>query len=133
MQSLRPAGRVAELGSLGVMKSIFVLALIVASSAVAADDPVATLRTELAGLNLAAPKVDAERDIAQDQAVCFSINGYAKYFPSVPDEDRESCEAREKNFRGTWDVVLNKEHEELISQASTYSERYNAYVLHHRK
>lgn len=118
---------------LGAMKSIFILVLIVACSAVAADDPVATLRAELAGLNLAAPEVDAERDIAQNRVVCFSINSYARYFPSVPDKDLGYCEAREKNFRGTSDVVLNKEHEELISQARRYSERYNLYVLHHRK
>lgn len=115
------------------MKSIFVLALVVASSAIAADNPVATLRAELAGLNLNAPEVDAERDIAQYRAVCFSINGYATYFPSMPEQDREYCEAREKNFRGTWDMILTKEHEELISQARKYAERYNAYVLRHRK
>ncbi len=115
------------------MKSIFVLALVVASSTVTADDPVATLRTELTGLNVAAPEADAERDIAKGQAVCFSVNAYAKYFPGVPEQDQEYCQAREKNFRGTWDVVLTEEHKELISRAIKYAERYNAFVLHHRK
>ena len=115
------------------MKSILFLALAIASSAVTADDPVATLRSELVGLNVTTPESDAERDIAKDRAVCFSINSYAKYFPGVPEQDREYCEAREKNFRGTWDVVLTKEHEELIIQARKYAEKYNTYVLRHRK
>lgn len=118
---------------LGSMKSILVIALIVASSTVMADDLVSTLRAELAGLNVASPETDAKRDIAKGQAVCFSINGEAKYFPGVPEQDREYCEAREKNFRGTWDVVLSKEHGELISQATKYAERYNVYVLLHRR
>ena len=115
------------------MKSIVVFALVIISSTATAGDPVVTLRAELAGLNVAVPEIDGERDIAKDRAVCFSINGYAKHFPGVPDQDREYCEAREQNFRGTGDVLLTKEHEELINKARVYAERYNAYVLNPRK
>lgn len=115
------------------MRHIQLLALVIAVSTAMADDPVATLRNELVGLNVAAPEADAERDIAQDQIACFSINGFAKYFPGVPEKDRKYCEAREKNFRGTSDVVLTKEHEDLTSQAIKYAERYNAYGLRHRR
>lgn len=115
------------------MKTILAIAFILASSAVAAEDLVATLRSELAALNLAAPEADAERDISNGQAACFSVNSYARYFPGVSREDQEYCEKREKNFTGTWDVVLSKEHGELISQATKYAKSYNTYVLSHRK
>lgn len=117
----------------GAMNSVLAITFVFVSSAVAADDPVETLRVELAGLNVTAPESDAKHDIAIGHVVCFSINGYAKYFPGVPRQDQEYCEAREKNFRGTGDVILSKEHGELISQVTKYAERYNAYILRHRK
>lgn len=115
------------------MKIILVFFVILASSAVIADDPVFTLRKELAGLNVVSPETDAKHDIAKGHAVCFSINGEARYFPGVHVKELEYCEEREKNFIGTWDIVISKEHGVLVSQARQYAERYNVYVLRHRQ
>ena len=107
----------------GVINSFLAITFIFVSSAVAADDPVEVLRVELAGLNVTAPESDAKHDITIGHVVCFSINGYAKYFPGVARQDQEYCEAREKNFRGTGDAILSKEHGDIISQATRYAER----------
>jgi len=98
-----------------------------------ADDPVALLRSELSNLNLTAPEIDAKRDITKSHEVCYSVNSYTKYFPGVPDKYLKYCEEREINFKGTDDVVLNKTHWKLITEAIKYAEEYNTYVIHHRK
>lgn len=115
-----------------MMKYFLAFALAFTPLASIADDPVATLYAELKYLDTASPETDAARDIANGQAVCFSINSYAKYFPGTSDQHQEYCAAREKNFRGTQDVSLTKEHADLSSHATQYAKRYNAYVLHQR-
>ena len=94
VQVPRGTSRSLSLGSLGLMKGLLIASLLAATSPLVAEDPVTLLRTELAGLNLAQPEADAERDIAKGESYCFSVNGYARDFPGVTEKDWAFCQAK---------------------------------------
>ena len=92
--------------------------------------PMLALTADLLFLNEAAPEKDAAAALAGGQPRCYSVNGYARWFPGVESEKgRAFCEAHERNFRETSDMLLGPWHIELQSRATVYARAYNGYVI----
>jgi hypothetical protein len=98
--------------------------------AVVACYPMLALTADLLFLNEAAPEKDAATALAGGRPWCYSVNGYARWFPGVESEKaRAFCQVHERNFRETSDVLWGAWHMELQSRATAYARAYNGYVI----
>lgn len=96
----------------------------------AVEGPSLSLWFQLSTKNLSAPERDVSAALANAKPVCFSVNGYARYFPGVKSAAARSfCETIEKNFSGTSDVVVGPWNAKLQQEAIAYASAYNAVVL----
>jgi hypothetical protein len=92
--------------------------------------PMLSLSADLLFLNESTPEKDAAAALARRQPRCYSVNGYAHWFPGVETEKgREFCQSHERNFRATSDVLLGPWHKELQSRATQYARIYNSHVV----
>ena len=94
--------------------------------------PEVSIGLQLIGKNQENPELDAKEDIAQGKIICYSINGFGKYFPGVNGkEGHELCHLGiEINFMGTSDAIESERHAKAIGRAESYASKYNKYMVH---
>ena len=80
------------------------------------------------------PVTDAKKAVERNDRTLLGVHGYTWTIPGV--EESEKHEYRKKYglklIEGTGDVVLNREHLDLIKKATEYARRYNMYLLEHK-
>jgi hypothetical protein len=120
---------------LGLMKRTALIAgsivgIVALALAVVIYYPMLSLTADQLFVNEAAPENDAAAALARGRPRCYSVNGYARWFPGVEsDNGKAFCTAHETNFRATSDVILGSWHKELQSRATAYARAYNSHVV----
>ena len=95
-----------------------------------AAELVSTLREELAKFNLKNPEAEARNNLSLRKNHFIGLYGYSTYYPGVADADLHYVKEMGADIiKGTSDVIISKEHENLIKKARRYAQVYNATLI----